>query len=144
MNLLLNRASPEVDVNSHLPYTGQVDIDVKRDCKLSARLPGWVQLSAVQCVVDNAPRSVSFAGRYAQLGEVKANQTVTLSFPIEERTDRATMNNERYFLVRKGHDVVSIDPPGKQCPLYQRDHYRDNVTLWKKATRYVDEQTLDW
>ena len=47
-------------------------------------------------------------------------------------------------LVRKGHDIVCIDPPGKLCPLYQRDHYRDNATLWKKTTRYLDEKSLDW
>ena len=45
---------------------------------------------------------------------------------------------------RKGHDIGHIVPPGKLCPLYQRDHYRDDVTLWKKNSRYLDEQQLDW
>ena len=46
--------------------------------------------------------------------------------------------------VRKGHDIVCIDPPGKPCSLYQMDHYWDDVTLWKKTIRYLDEQRLDW
>jgi hypothetical protein len=144
VNLLLNHTNKAVDIDSHIPYTGQVDIRVKRDCLLSVRMPGWVELGQVQCVVGESPRAVSFDGRYAQVGEVKADQSVRLIFPIAERTDRVTISSQWYFLVRKGHDVVFIDPPGKLCPLYQRDHYRDNVTLWKKAIRYVDEQWLDW
>lgn len=50
----------------------------------------------------------------------------------------------REVLLCKGHDIVYVDPPGKLCPLYQRDHYRDDVTLWKRTTRYLDEQLLDW
>ena len=144
VNLLLNRTSQAVDIASHLPYVGQVDIDVKRDSVLSVRVPGWVRLSHVRCAVDETPREVTFDGRYAQVGQVAGNQTVRLTFPIAERTDCVTINDERYFLVRKGHDVVFVDPPGRLCPLYQRDHYRDDVTLWKRTSRYLDEQLLDW
>ena len=144
VNLLLNHASREVDIASHVPYAGQVDIKVKRGCDLSVRIPGWVELSQVQCSVGATPRPVTFDGHYALVGQVHANQSVQITFPIAERTDCVTINDQRYFLVRKGHDVVFIDPPGTLCPLYQRDHYRDGVTLWKKGTRYVDERSLDW
>ena len=143
VNLLLNRAAPEVDVDSHLPYTGQVDFHVKRDCELDARLPGWVSLPDVRGAVDGSPRDIGLDGRAATLGAVKTGQTATLNFPIAERTDRVTARNRWYFLQRKGHDVVLIDPPGGRCPLYQRDHYRDDATLWKKVTRYVDERIAD-
>ena len=144
VNLLLNHTHETVDIDSHIPYVGQVDLHVKRDCLLSVRLPAWVPLGQVNCVVGESPRAVTFDGRYAQVGQVQANQTVELTFPISERTDCIYLNDRLYYLVRKGHEVVCIDPPGKLCPLYQRDHYRENVTLWKKTTRYLDEQRLDW
>ena len=144
VNLLLNRTHEAVDVDSHIPYAGQVDLHVKRDCRLAVRMPAWVELGQVTCRVDESPREVGFDGRYAQVGDVRSQQVVRLDFPISERTDRVTINNRWYLLVRKGHDIVCIDPPGKLCPLYQRDHYRDNATLWKKTTRYLDEQSLDW
>ena len=50
----------------------------------------------------------------------------------------------QYTLIRKGNDVVFIDPPGKYCPLYQRDHYRDNTTRWKNAERFVSGETITW
>ncbi len=144
VNLLLNRTHEAVDVDSHVPYSGQVDLHVKRDCRLAARMPAWVDLGQVTCLVDESPREVRFDGRYVQVGECRRGQVVHLNFPIGERTDRVSINNRWYILVRKGHDIVYIDPPGKLCPLYQRDHYRDDVTLWKKTTRYLDEQRLDW
>src|SRR5262249_2882541 len=42
VNLLLNRASRWADVNSHLPYTGRVDIRVKERNRLLVRIPEWV------------------------------------------------------------------------------------------------------
>jgi len=144
VNLLLNHTGPALDIASHIPYSGQVDIDVKQACGLSVRMPAWVEPAEVQCHVDDNPRALTFSGRYAQVGEVLPQQRVRLHFPIAERTDCIYLNNRWYFLVRKGHDVVCIDPPGKLCPLYRRDHYRDDATLWKKTTRYLDQQMLDW
>lgn len=144
VNLLLNHTSRALHIDCHLPYTGQVDLHVKQEGTLSVRLPGWVALSQVVCVVDERPRSLHFDGRYAQVGEVHPAQTVRLTFPVSEQVNRVSMKNQWYFLVRKGHDIVCIDPPGTVAPLYQRDHYRENVTLWKQTTRYLDEQLLDW
>ena len=121
-----------------------MDLHVKRDCKLAVRMPAWVDLGQLRCLVGESPRSVTFDGRYAQVGEVRGDQAVHLSFPIEERTDRVSINHRWYSLVRKGHDIVFIDPPGKLCPLYQRDHYRDSITLWRKSSRYNAEQVLSW
>ena len=35
--------------------------------------------------------------------------------------------------VRKGHDIGHIVPPAKLCSLHPMDHYRNDVTLWKKT-----------
>ena len=144
VNLLMNHASAQVDIHSHLPYTGQVDLHIKTLCRLDVRMPAWVNLNEVRCVVGGEERAAHFAGRYAEVGTVQPGETVTLTFPIGETTDSIHIDNHRYFLVRKGHDVVAIDPPGLLCPLYQRDHYRDPRTLWHSTTRYVDEQRLSW
>ena len=84
--------------------------------------------------VNSADRQVSWEGRYAQVGEVEAEDVVTMTFPIGEQTDVVYVERERYTLMRKGNDVVAIDPPGRYYPLYQRDQYRVNSTLWRKAS----------
>jgi hypothetical protein len=144
VNLLLNRASPWADLDSHIPYVGQVDIKVKQPVVLSVRLPEWVRPGDARVQVDGIDRRVGFEGRYAQIGEVKPGQMATMMFPIAETRESITVEKAAYTVVRKGSEVVKIDPPGKYCPLYQRDHYRENSTRWRKVTRFVSDELITW
>ena len=140
----MNRASRWADVHSHIPYRGRVDVKIKQDLELEIRLAEWVKPEEVRCTVDKEPRDLGFAGRYAQIGEVNAGQTVTFAFPIPERTDRVIIEKRPYTLIRRGNDVVWIDPPGKNRPLYQRGHYRQGETLWKTVRRFVPAAEIPW
>ena len=144
VNLLLNRASSWADVDSHIPYTGQVDVKIKQAVALAIRIPEWVKPEEVRVTVNGSERKASFDGRYADAGPVKPSDEVTMTFPIEERTDKVFIEKKGYALVRKGNDVVCIDPPGRYCPLYQRAHYRVNHTRWRKITRFVAEKEIKW
>ncbi len=144
MNLLLNRASPWADINSHVPYQGRVDVKVKKASHLSIRIPEWVKATDTHCRVNGKERSLSWEGRYAVVGHVKPQDEVTLSFPIGERIDRIQVEGHDYTLVRKGNEVVSIDPQGRNYPQYQRDHYRENATRLKSVERFVADRTVDW
>jgi hypothetical protein len=144
VNLLLNRASRWADVNSYIPYEGQVDVKVKEPCDLDVRIPEWVQPGDVRVRVDGADREVDFASRYAQVGAVKPGNVATLTFPISERTDSVWIEQDRYALVRKGNEIVAIDPPGQYAPLFQRDHYREDRARWRKIERFVADNPLYW
>ena len=144
VNLLLNRASKWADVDSHIPYTGQVDIKVKQPLNLQVRIPEWVKPNEAVCKINGQAKALTFDGRYAGVGNVKEGQTVVVTFPISERTEKKNIEGFDYTLIVRGNDVVSIDPPGKNLPMYQRGHYRGGKTLWKKATRFVAEDELDW
>ncbi len=54
------------------------------------------------------------------------------------------MQGHDYTLVRKGNEVVGVDPPGQNFPLYQRDHYRENKTRFKTVERFVSNRTVHW
>jgi len=144
VNLLLNRASQWADVDSHIPYSGKVEVKAKQDLNLEIRLPEWVRPEEASCTVDGKSRKLNFDGRYALVGKVMKNETTDLSFPIPERTDKISINLKEYSIVRRGNTVVSIDPPGKARPYYQRGHYRGGETLFKKKTRFVPEKELEW
>ena len=90
------------------------------------------------------PRKVSFDGRYALCGPVQAKDIVTVTFPIRERTEVVNIQGKDYTIVRKGNDVVHIDPPGKNNPFYQREKYRQNEVQWKTVERYVAEEPIEW
>jgi hypothetical protein len=144
VNLLLNRASRWADVQSHIPYRGQVDVKVKQDLDLGIRLPEWVKPEEARCTVNGKPRGLRFNGRHAQVGPVTAGQDVKLEFPIRERTDRVIIEKRLYTLIRRGNEVVWIDPPGRSCPLYQRGHYRRGETLWKHVRQFVPDVEIPW
>jgi DUF1680 family protein len=144
VNLLLNRASTWVDVDSHVPYAGRVDVKVKEPVHLLMRIPEWVRPGEVRVEVSGADRELGWDGRYAEVGEVKPGDVVLMSFPIAERTEAVWVEKERYTLVRKGNDVVAIGPPGRYCPLYQREHYREAETRWRKMERFVSTNHLHW
>jgi hypothetical protein len=40
--------------------------------------------------------------------------------------------------------VVGIDPPGQRGPLYRRDYYRGDRTLWHKVDRFVSDEMIRW
>lgn len=144
VNLLLNRASAWADVDSHLPYTGRVDVRAKQPVELAVRLPEWVAPEQVRVQVDGQDRRAGCAGRYARVGRVGPDQVARLDFPIAERRDEVWIEKQRYTLIRRGNEVVHIDPQGRHCPLCQRDHYRQGETLWRQVERFVPDRPVDW
>jgi hypothetical protein len=144
VNLLLNRSSQWADVDSHIPYTGRVDVRMKLSTSLEIRLPEWVASANTSCQVNGQLRTLEFDGRYAVVGPVTPGDAVTLAFPISERTEVVEIQGQTYTLILRGNDVASIDPPGENCPLYQRGHYRGGETLWKQTTRFTPDREIGW
>jgi len=63
---------------------------------------------------------------------------------IAERVVEVDIEKQHYLLTLKGNEVVDIDPPGRFCPYYERDAYRENVVRWRKATRFVGDEEIYW
>ena len=147
LNLLLNHASAWADVKSHIPYEGKVEIKINQRCNvLSIRIPEWIESNStdVICLVNNHPKQTTWNGRFVEIASLNQGDTVILDFPIEEKTVTEMIGSVLYTLVIKGNEVVFIDPPGKIHPLYQRSHYRENNTRWKKIKRFVPDKHLDY
>jgi hypothetical protein len=157
LNLLMNRASEWADVYSYVPYEGKVDLKIKKSFRnVLVRMPEWVNGdcgmrisdcglgSRVECTVNGQTRDLKWEGRYVDLGSAKAGDRVTVSFPIYEWKTREKIGGKKYNLVLKGNTVVSVDPPGVNCPTYQRDKYRKNKAEWKTVKRFVSSEHLEW
>jgi hypothetical protein len=78
------------------------------------------------------------------VGPVTGDDIVSLSFPIAERTEMVDIEKQNYFFTLKGADVVDVYPRGQFCPLYQRNHYRQSATRWKKVARFVSDESIYW
>jgi hypothetical protein len=152
INFFLNRASKWADIDSHLPYTGKVEIKIKEKVDLSVRIPAWVDLDQVTIRVNKEKREIMHSGRYLQIGIVEKNQSVEIHFPIKKIQksvgvryyDPAFNLEECYTLTLKGHTVIEISPKGQFCPLYKRNHYKQDKTRYRKIERFISDQELPW
>ena len=147
INMLLNRASPWADVYSHLPRKGLVEVKMKRTCaEVAVRAPEWIDSGSpeVTCAVNGESVSPKWLDRYIDVGPGERGDRIVVAFPLSERTVKERIGTQDYTLVVRGSTVVSIDPPGKYCPLYQRDAYRTGDTIWRKVKRFVSDERIEW
>jgi DUF1680 family protein len=147
LHLLMNHASAWADVYSYIPNAGRVDVKVKkpfRDTQL--RMPAWVKSpeNEITCTVNGKRRNFAVSGRYIQLGHLVPGDRVSMNFPIGERTVKVTTLGTEYSLVVRGSTVVSIDPPGRLAPFYQRDAARKSEVAWRQVSRFVSDQPISW
>jgi hypothetical protein len=147
VNLLLNRASDWADIYSSIPYEGKVEVKVKKPLStVLVRVPEWVAANSsdVAATTATGSRQFTWEGRYLNLGSAKPGDVVTVTFPISTRTTKETIGNVDYTLEIKGNTVVSIDPPGKNGPLYERAYYRADKAPMRKVERFVPDAPIKW
>lgn len=145
VNLLLNRASPWVDVDSYLPYEGKVVLKIKQATHAAVRIPAWTERDRVVCKVGDKARSCSWNGAYLKLGGLQAGDIVVVMFPIPTYTTASrAIGDLSCKLTVKGNSVVEIVPRGEGCPLYQREHYKQDKAPSRMITRFVTEESILW
>ncbi len=168
VNLLLNRASAWVDVESYLPYEGKVVLHNKTARNLSVRMPLWVDKKAVQATVNGQPAPAFWLGQYLVFDTLNAKDEVVLTFPVAESTETYTLKWKqtefwkestypgptweplkepaRYTCRFRGNTLVDISPrdEGKGLPLYQRDNLKATKAPTHSVTRFVAATVPKW
>ena len=119
VNLLLNRASELLDVDSYLPAQGKVVLKIKSAKKAVVRMPEWVDLSKVSVRIGKRKVRAPRDGRLVSIPRLRPKDEVTIEFPVPERTVHRVLGRRPYKLTLRGSNVVAIDPPGVIYPLYQ-------------------------
>ncbi len=152
INLLLNRASPWVDIDSYLPYEGKVVIKNKAAREAFVRIPLWIDRSAVRCRLRNQEVSIAWLGNYLRFRDLKPDDVLTIQFPIAETKERWTIpisGAEKTSQVHdcwfKGNTLIEMSPPlVPGANEYQRTYYRKDKAPMKKVTRFVTPVVLKW
>lgn len=145
VNLLLNRASPWLDVDSYLPFQGRVVLKIKDARRVAVRIPEWADRAKVTCTVGGAGRGFGWSGTYLTIAGLHHGDLVDLRFPVETRTCfRVIAADTTYKLTVKGDTVIDIDPKGAICPLYRRDACKGDVAPMRKVTRFETGSTIVW
>jgi hypothetical protein len=168
VNLLLNRASPWLDVDSYLPYEGKVVIHNKTARRLSVRMPRWVDKSAVRCRIDGTAVAPIWAGQHAVFASLGRRAVIAITFPMAETTEsyrlkwrqsdcffectdpgsswNTTDPPTRYVCKFRGATLVDISPraEGIGYPLYQREQMKRTKAPMKTVERYIPPKLARW
>ncbi len=171
VNLLLNRASPWLDVDSYLPYEGKVVLHNKQGKRVLVRIPNWVDRHALKCEVGGKTCTPPFAGNYLVLDALPVNTAITLTFPVREETERFVLDDYghkgsqvlktySYNVTFRGSTAVKIVPVSPQANSYDgikpaavptyaaylgREQFRRPSAPVKTVERYSTEsRILSW
>jgi hypothetical protein len=150
VNLLLNRASSGVDIDSYLPYEGRVVLRNKALRRVSVRIPYWVQRREIRARVNEADRPLVWAGNYLLIGDLTPGDTISIEFPLTETTASyaacaGTADEQIYHCTFRGSTLVDITPRDEAAtsyPLYLRQGLRAPVAPMKTVTRFVADRTI--
>jgi hypothetical protein len=115
VNLSLDRATPEVQVTSFVPFEGRVRIAIKRDVTLRWRPPSGCAPGSVRIKSSGPPPSPRANGTYLEFGKQRSGTILELTFPLPEHRQVLTMGNAghqqyRFEVEWRGDTVLAIRP----------------------------------
>jgi len=151
VNLLFNRASKGLDVDSWLPYQGKVVIKNKSMKNIAVRIPGWTDKKQVKQFVNNRPVDFMYAGNYICFTGLSPRDEIKLELSVPIMTNRYTVSartkyEKTYTVTTRGSTVVDISPrrTGEGIyPMFLRDEMKTAVDPgMKKIRRYVPDKTV--
>lgn len=93
VNLLLNRTSPWLDVESYLPYEGKVVLRNKKAQRVYVRIPTWVARTKVRCSIDGQEKAARYLGNYLLFDPAPAKSIIAVSFPLKKEVRTFSLDN---------------------------------------------------
>ena len=151
VNLLINRASRLVDVDSYLPYEGRVVVHNKAARRVSLRISNWIDRRALRLSVSGQERPLAWVGNYVVVDDLNPGDRIEVVFPVRETTASYTASHrvwrrERQFTYTfRGSTVVDVAPREtnpRAIPIYDRAHLRADSAPMKKVTRFVPSRPI--
>ncbi len=143
VHLGLSRDSPWAEVVSYEPYAGQLDVRLRAAHRLCVRVPSWVPRAALTVLVDEQPMAPSWEGAYLRFESLARGQTVSLRYPLVERTEEEGVEGERLTVRWRGGTVVSVEPCAPGLATYARRHVAGPAP-WIAPPDYPRYSRVDW
>jgi hypothetical protein len=140
VNLLLNRTSPWLDVDSFIPYEGRVRVTTRSARSVAVRIPSWVALDQVAIRLDGTVVNPRRTGRYLCLDGLRPHQIMELSFDLSESQCSYTAHDETYSFAFRGSTIVGVTPARTEPGLYrfyERDHLKAGPAPMRKVERFL-------
>ena len=148
VNMFLNRVSPWMDVASHLPYEGRVELHNRQARTAMVRIPRWVDEDDVRVSLNGRDINPPMTGRYMIIYHLKKGDRVALEFPIRDTVDHYVINNKSYAVHFRGNTVMKIDTPEDHVVpdhayrIYERGHLSGDRAPMRTVMRYMSNELV--
>ncbi len=146
INLFLNRASTWMDVDSYLPYEGQVVLRNKLARTAVVRIPSWVEASSLTSLLNDKEAHPARAGRYLVFSGLAPRDVIRLRFKVTDSSAKYTIDGKQYRLSLRGSTVVDIEPrDGDEhgYPMYLRNEMKSRTTPMVTKKRFVPQSVIE-
>lgn len=120
IHLLFSRATEDVVVRSYLPFEGRLEVRMRSGRPVRVRLPRSAAAASVRVQHNGAPATVPVREGYVSLPRAQPGDAVEVRFALDYSEEKFHLGYQSYRIRYRGDTVVSIEPPGKICPLYDR------------------------
>lgn len=124
VHLRFSVRTPTLEVVSHEPADGRLDLTPFRDCEIEVRLPEGTRRATLTSTGpggSGAPAALGASDGYVRF-EATAGRRLTLTYAQTERsTDYLVGSGQRVARATgtwRGETLIHIDPPGRHHPLY--------------------------
>jgi len=161
VNMWLNRRSPWLDVESHLPYNGSLVINNKGMKSIAVRKPGWINAEQIKCTVNGKEVQPIWLGNRMIFNGLNGRDSIAVSVPVKiEKVDMTLtcLNSQdkncgKYACQFKGNTAVKvertesgIDKSDKNWyRIFRRDHMLADTAPKKKTSAYIHpEKLIKW
>ncbi len=153
VNLLMNRVSRLVDVHSHLPYEGKVELRIKAAESVDVRIPDWVGRRAMKVSVNDRSVMPNWKGNRIIILDLKAGDQVNIRFPMVYSKKKITLcrgvTPVEFTYEFKGNTVIDVSPRmdhlgEDRTAIYQREQYRNNKAPMKEKVGFVPARLIRW
>lgn len=153
VNMLLNRGSRYVDVMSHLPHEGRVELKVNENVeRMHVRIPEWAGYAKVTAMRNNGSQTAELNGAdpsvwmkpgYLTLEGLQAGECITIIFPLAEITTKEFAVGQEFSVTWRGDDVTHVSPAGVHHPFYNERKIFDKVPMKQGVLQRVTNE-LNW
>lgn len=156
INLLLNRKSPWLDVESFLPYRGEVDINIKKSQRISVRIPNWVDKSAIKISINGKTTEPVWIGNYLCIGSMPSGVKIKVCFPMSETVERYAVDSYEfrgtkylgrytYTISFRGNTAIGIEPKASDgYPIYTGTYSFNHDAPRTSVSDYVGIKRIAW
>jgi hypothetical protein len=123
VNMAFSRNSPWVEVVSHLPYQGRLEIFVHQALPvLRVRLPPETPPGQTRVAVNGQLRpQIQARDHYLECNRLNRGDRISIEYPLPEKDVTEEVSGNRYAVRWRGATVVGIQPRGRRYPLFERD-----------------------